>query len=395
MGAMKELYLTMLDKLTEAGLVARSDAGTPTDKQLCDIAAAAITMEQFEAIASADQLDPLTLAEMKDAYLRGRYLNSVQFMEQVAEQLHRRGVAAVVDDANGGPTVHAGERSQWPNSNSVRSRAVLLGVGAHYSDEELARYEPDWDVPSRLGFASLDDERDGEYVGDRVTPEQVAERMALLVQRVEAQRHRLEMAVEVAADALWGGVVEAYPEVRSGDFGPGETFEMERSIRDGMKLWLLYNRPAEGIAPTQAEAAEIVAARRKAAVERVTPMVDLVHDREPDLLADLLHETLQDDAGRRTAGYDESVHADWLVWTAIYERASTLHEQSSTAGPADVAELLVDLLGEYHAVKALIAAAPGQLCDGRLPGGDLCGAILDDNRGRDGKCGPCTNEQER
>lgn len=314
-----------------------------------------------------------------------------QFAEQVAEQLRRRGLTAVVDEDQDGPTVHAGERSTWPTTGGVRYRAVLLAVDAHYADEDLARYEPDREPPSRLSFASHDDERDGEFVAAGATPEQVAERMAALVHRVEGQRHRLNLAAEQATEAMWGGVVKAYPEVTTGEFGPGETIELEQMIRGMLTLWLIYNRPAEGIAATKEAAAEIVAARRDAAIDRIHPMVTVVREADPDALCDLIHETLQDDAARRAAGYDNKVHPDWLVWSAIYERAATMHEQATTARAGDVAALLVDHLGEYRTIKALIQVGRGELCDGRTPDRDLCGDHTLDR----GKCGRHADQAER
>lgn len=209
-----------------------------------------------------------------------------------------------------------------------------------------------------------------------------------------AAEQRLTAAVQDAMTALGESFAGSYPEVQPGDYGPAETIGLQDTVRLALSLWLVANQPDEGVAPTRQDAEKIVADRRDAAIKRITPMVALVRDLELDGLSDLLHETLQADAEQRIQGYDNTVHPDWLVWTAIYERATTIHEAICVAAPADMSALLVELVGEHNAVRQLIEVARGELCDGRLPGGDLCGAPLDDGEGEDGKCGPCADRLE-
>lgn len=391
MGAIKDLLARTLDDIETVGR-AHAELQRPllTDAELWAKAHGFAPElfpgtwdEQFYKNGVDAQLD-----ELREAYNAGRQPTQVINFTAVLKHLRRAGIDAELEriGPHRGIVLLAGPKPIWPDAYDQRQRPVALGPGIFETEPRI----PIGPINGRLTVGPTGSEHP-EMVQLGTTSDQVAEKIVTLVRVYEGQQKRLDEAVEKAGEAFWDAVVTQYPEVQTGDFGPDETMTFEVTTRGVMQLWLLYNTPAEGIAASGDDAAEIVAARRAVAVERITPMVDLVHDYEPEGLSDLLHETLQDDAARRTKGYDNSVHADWLVWTAIYERASVLHEKIDVAGPAEVAALLVDLLGEYQTVSALVELAKGELCDGRLPDRGLCGARLDDGEGQDGKCGTCSD----
>jgi hypothetical protein len=53
----------------------------------------------------------------------------------------------------------------------------------------------------------------------------------------------IEQAVEKAQDAFWAEVARAFPEVTTGDFGPGETFAIQQAMEDAVSAWLAWNHP--------------------------------------------------------------------------------------------------------------------------------------------------------
>lgn len=57
----------------------------------------------------------------------------------------------------------------------------------------------------------------------------------------------LEEAIERAQTAFWGRITNYYPEVKTGDFGPEETFRFDRACEDAVKTWLRYNLPVDEI----------------------------------------------------------------------------------------------------------------------------------------------------
>lgn len=65
---------------------------------------------------------------------------------------------------------------------------------------------------------------------------------------VRDQKARLEMAVEHAQQAFWRTIGEAYEEVKTGDFGPEETFAFDRACETAVSTWLRYNLPGGEVA---------------------------------------------------------------------------------------------------------------------------------------------------
>lgn len=54
---------------------------------------------------------------------------------------------------------------------------------------------------------------------------------------------RMALATEEAGNAFWAEIVRHFPEVKSGDFGPGETHRMERDQAWAVWTWLYWNWP--------------------------------------------------------------------------------------------------------------------------------------------------------
>jgi hypothetical protein len=54
---------------------------------------------------------------------------------------------------------------------------------------------------------------------------------------------RIEAATRAARAAFWTTVASDFPEVKAGDFGPGETMEMEEMTARWVRSWVTGNRP--------------------------------------------------------------------------------------------------------------------------------------------------------
>lgn len=57
--------------------------------------------------------------------------------------------------------------------------------------------------------------------------------------------HRTEDAVHDALQAFWGVIAEKFPEVASGDFDMGATFEMHEKAEGWVRSWLFWNGKGE------------------------------------------------------------------------------------------------------------------------------------------------------
>jgi hypothetical protein len=130
-------------------------------------------------------------------------------------------------------------------------------------------------IAAGLGASALPDDADADTLADLRDAYIEGRRR---VPNEASDFERLDAAVEKALEGMWGAVVVAYPECTTGDFGPLETTDIENVVRDVMQLWLYYNQPDDGLAPTAAAAQEIVAARRAADTEQVTPPVSTVDE---------------------------------------------------------------------------------------------------------------------
>lgn len=60
---------------------------------------------------------------------------------------------------------------------------------------------------------------------------------------IEKMTKRIRVAVEKADLAFWAEIVKEFPEVKSGDFGPEETFAWRRAMEEALRTWLFWNHP--------------------------------------------------------------------------------------------------------------------------------------------------------
>ena len=67
----------------------------------------------------------------------------------------------------------------------------------------------------------------------------------LLARRVQvaALAHRIEPALDSGQQAFWAVMVEHFPEVEAGDFGPEEQVALDEALKDALRLWLYWNLP--------------------------------------------------------------------------------------------------------------------------------------------------------
>lgn len=59
--------------------------------------------------------------------------------------------------------------------------------------------------------------------------------------RIEGER--IDKAVEKAVDAFWAKFVEEFPEVQTGDMGPGDEDQFEDAALAVARIWLMWNHP--------------------------------------------------------------------------------------------------------------------------------------------------------
>jgi hypothetical protein len=61
--------------------------------------------------------------------------------------------------------------------------------------------------------------------------------------QVAALAHRTESALDSGQQAFWAVMVEHFPEVEAGDFGPEESVALDEALKDALRLWLYWNLP--------------------------------------------------------------------------------------------------------------------------------------------------------
>lgn len=188
----------------------------------------------------------------------------------------------------------------------------------------------------------------------------------------DSDERRLAAAVEQGSNALWAAFATAYPEIETGDFGPGETMAIEQAIREAFELMLYYNRPPEGIAETLTDARDIIDRRRAAHVERLTPMATVVAGLSPRALGDVARALIETYIGETMDARDFTPLTEKTAKRVLRENAE--RRFYGTDGVAEIVGVLVDLVGDYRTAKTLIAASGGLLCDARCDDGDPCGA---------------------
>lgn len=44
-----------------------------------------------------------------------------------------------------------------------------------------------------------------------------------------------------AGEAFWASVASSFPEVKTGDFSPSDTFKLEKAMKDAITTWLKEN----------------------------------------------------------------------------------------------------------------------------------------------------------
>lgn len=348
MGAVKEMYLTMLDRLQEqGGLHAAEHAELPGDMELIWTARRILMGEGVAELL--DEVDEVTLVDLRDAYDEGRKPDIID-LDEVVNQLAKLGVPAYVEQTGGGcATIYAGTPQSWPDQYGDRRYAAAAGPGWFEG--------PAWTKgrghTDEFYFGPDDDgDTDGDSVPDKAQPPQIAQMIAGVVRDVEARRWRVDTVLETAGKAFWRAVAEGFPEVTTGDFGPDETLAIEQAMRKAVLLWLHYNLPEEGVAPTAVAAGGIVAARMAAAVERLLPLAERVN---PTWLWDLVHDMAHADADAEFAHGDFAPISDDTALDALRDRANDRVNEAQQAGKAAAVELLVEVLGEQRAEQMLRA----------------------------------------
>ncbi len=313
--------------------------------------------------AELDDVDDEILAVLRDAYNNGRDPGTVN-MDAVVDELGKLGVPAYVEQTGGGcATIYAGKLNPWTDHHGDRRYAAAAGPGSFEG--------PGW---SRgRGHADEfvvgpDDDGDStpENVPADANPAQIAGMIARVVRDTEDRWQRVEDVLEQAGEAFWGAVAKGFPEVTSGDFGPDETLTIEQAMRKAMLLWLYYNRPEEGVAPTRAAGDAIVEARAEATAARLLPIAEQI---DPDELWYLLHDTAHAQAEDEFIYGDFGPIGDDAAREALKDRADDRVNEARQEGPLGAVRLLVDAVGERRAEKdlreaaGLVPAAAGSVAD--------------------------------
>ena len=108
---------------------------------------------------------------------------------------------------------------------------------------------------------------DGDYIGQFVTeligdlkskprPYEVAKAVAPIIElllpnvtRIPIEpitSERIRRAIDAGQHGVggfWAKIVEEFPEVTTGDFGPEETFALEAALDKAVRTWLMWNHP--------------------------------------------------------------------------------------------------------------------------------------------------------
>lgn len=172
MGATKQGYLAVLDKLIVTGQTDRAaDADHPSDGELTDLARGFARKLGFTTLFA--EVDKDTLVDLRDAYNDGREPERLDF-RQVAAALGKLGVESHLEQHSGTVTLFAGP---WhtPNADGVPRRVVSLGPG-----DGLLGDAAGW--TDQLSYGPPDG--DGEKVAEFARPGEVAARIAAMVTRI-------------------------------------------------------------------------------------------------------------------------------------------------------------------------------------------------------------------
>ena len=54
--------------------------------------------------------------------------------------------------------------------------------------------------------------------------------------------NEIRRATEKAEEAFWASVASSFPDIKYGDFDPGETNRMREAMKKWVKLWVDWNR---------------------------------------------------------------------------------------------------------------------------------------------------------
>ena len=60
----------------------------------------------------------------------------------------------------------------------------------------------------------------------------------------EMDSDRLDSALRNAQEAFWEVIADEFPEIKSGDFSPGDAFEFDQAIRNAVEAWYDGNLPS-------------------------------------------------------------------------------------------------------------------------------------------------------
>ncbi|MFI7608475.1 hypothetical protein ACIBTV_25445 [Micromonospora sp. NPDC049366] len=115
-----------------------------------------------------------------------------------------------------------------------------------------ATANPDILMPGKqFGVETLDDNEYGVREEDVViygTPDTLRSFCEAILSRIPTptegtHEERLERAVTDAEPLFWAVINAHFPEVETGDFGPGDAHELVTALEGAVRTWLLYNHP--------------------------------------------------------------------------------------------------------------------------------------------------------
>lgn len=362
MGAVNAMWLRLLEEIQVAGACGYEGQWTLlSDTGLR--AQARVAADRIGAAELLNGIDGEQLEELREAYNEGRRPTRID-MQAVVEHVRKAGVYAYVEQTGGGTaTIYAGTLSEWPDGHGDRRHAVAAGPGLFegrgtngftkpYADTSEFWIGPDDDGNEPVGSPQI------VSPPEHTHPAAVAALIVSAVRDVEARRERITAAVEAAESAFWGAIVDAFPEVESGDFPIEAELLFARAQHQAVQLWLSLNAPPERIAATLSAALHIVSKRDKAAIERIEQHITASRISDGDL-SDLVYDVAFEDVDRLLADGDFYPIGEQTAQEELRARASDLASDANNSGVESQAEVLYDVLGEDKACERITAAAGG------------------------------------
>jgi len=220
--------LELVRSLGRADAAARPEPSLPTDEALLALASGVMVGPSDET-----QVNSEAVADLRAAYNEGRQPYRI-LLNRVVEELLRIGVPAFIGAS---ATLYAGKYGT----------TGLDPSGGHLVQAGPGRFDgPDNTVPvaDRAEFkVSINDAGapPSPTLPAFATVAEYARIIADLVEVAKARVNRIAAAQEAARDAFWAALADQFPEVDSGDFGPGETLALEEATNEAVRTWLYYN----------------------------------------------------------------------------------------------------------------------------------------------------------